>query len=217
MLDQLRKEVVETAVEMWKAGLTQGAEGNLSARDAETGYVAITCSQLPYVEMTPEDIVIVNVDGEKMWGEKKPSSEIKMHTYFYRHRPEVGAVMHTHSEYAIAASIARCSIPPITFGIALNIGSEIVAVDWVEPGSEEMGSVTHEAMLAANSKAALLANHGAVVLASSLGGALEAAKAVEEGARMYLLASAFGEPRPIPQDRVAFFFNLWQNMQVGVK
>ena len=217
MLEELRREVVEIAIEMWKAGLTQGAEGNLSARDPETGQVAITCSQLAYCEMTAEDIIIVDVHGEKLWGEKKPSSETKMHTYFYRHRPHLRAVMHTHSEYAIAASIARCSIPPITFGIALNIGSEIVAVDWVEPGSEEMGSVPHEAMLAANSKAALLANHGAVVVASSLRGALEAARAVEEGARMYLLARAFGEPKPIPPDRVAFFFNLWQDRQVGVK
>jgi L-fuculose-phosphate aldolase len=217
MLEELRKEVTDTAIAMFKAGLSEGAEGNVSARDRETGYIAITGSQIPYTEITPDDIVIVTADGEKVWGKVKPSSETPMHTYFFRNRPEVGAIMHFHSEYAIAASIAHCTIPPITFQIALNIGSSIVAVDWTNPGTEEMGSKTLAAMVAENARAALLANHGALVLADDLNGALESAKAVEGGARMYSKVRSFGEPIPIPKDRVAFFYEMWHKSKVGIK
>jgi len=217
MLEKLRKEVTDIAIAMAKAGLAHGAEGNVSARDRETGLIAITGSQIPYDVITPEDVVIVKVDGEKVWGKIKPSSETPMHTFFYRHQPEVGAIMHTHSEYAIAASIAHCTIPPITFQIALNIGSPIVAVEWVDPGTEEMGSKPYAAMQAVNARAALLANHGALVLADDLNGALESAKAVEEGARMYTLVKSFGEPIPIPKDRVQYFYNMWHSAKVGIK
>jgi L-fuculose-phosphate aldolase len=213
MLEELRKKVTETAKAMAQAGLAHGAEGNVSARDLESGLVAITGSQVPYDVITPEDIVIVKVDGTQVWGKVKPSSETPMHTFFYRNRPEVNAVMHTHSEYAIAASIAHCTIPPITFPIALNIGSAIIAVEWTDPGTEDMGSKPHAAMLAANARAALLANHGALVLAEDLTGALESAKAVEDGARMYMLARAFGEPIPIAKDRVEFFYNMWHDLK----
>jgi ribulose-5-phosphate 4-epimerase/fuculose-1-phosphate aldolase len=216
MLEKLRKEVAETAKDMEIAGLAHGAEGNVSARDPATGLIAITGSQIPYDIITADDIVIVQANGEKVWGRVKPSSETPMHTFFYRNRPEVGAIMHTHSEYAIAASIAHCTIPPITFPIALNIGSAIIAVDWTDPGTEDMGSKPHVAMLAANARAALLANHGALVLDEDLKGALESAKAVEEGARMYMLARAFGEPIPIANDRVEYFYNMWHNLKVGV-
>ena len=217
MLEELRIKVTEAAKAMSKAGLAHGAEGNVSARDPATGLIAITGSQIFYDVITPDDIVIVKVDGEKVWGKVKPSSETPMHTFFYRNRAEVGAIMHTHSEYAIAASIAHCTIPPITFPIALNIGSAIIAVEWTDPGTEDMGSKPHAAMLAANARAALLANHGALVLDEDLNGALESAKAVEEGARMYLLARSFGEPIPIAKDRVEFFYNMWHTMNVGVK
>src|SRR5512137_1199798 len=154
MLEELRNKVMETAKAMSAAGLAHGAEGNVSARDPATGLIAITGSQIPYDVITPDDIVIVKSDGERVWGNIKPSSETPMHTYLYRNRVEVGAIMHTHSEYAIAASIAHCTIPPITFPIALYIGSAIIAVDWTDPGTEDMGSKPHAAMLAANARAA---------------------------------------------------------------
>lgn len=216
MLEQLRTQVAEATIAMWKLGLTEGSEGNVSTRDSESGCVAITGSHVPYSELTPDDIVIVTFDGAKLWGSRNPSQETPMHTYLYRNRPEVMAIMHTHSEYAVAASIARRSIPPITFGLALNIGSEVVALDWVEPGTEDMGVRAHRAMLARNARAALFANHGAVVLATTLKGALDAARALEEGARMYALALAFGEPIAIPADRVKFLFRLWQEHQLGI-
>jgi ribulose-5-phosphate 4-epimerase/fuculose-1-phosphate aldolase len=217
MLEELRKAVTETAKAMALAGLAHGAEGNVSARDPETGLIAITGSQIPYDVITPDDIVIVKDDTSVVWGKVKRSSETPMHTYLYRNRDDLGAVMHTHSEYAIAASIAHCTIPAITFPIALNIGSAIIAVEWTDPGTEDMGSKPHAAMLAANARAALLANHGALVLAHDLPGALESAKAVEEGAKMYMLARAFGEPVPIAKDQVEFFYNMWQSVKAGVK
>ncbi len=217
MLEELRIEVMKTTRAMAAAGLAHGAEGNVSARDRETGLIAITGSQIPYDVITPDDIVIVKENGEKVWGNAKPSSETPMHTFFYRNRADVGAIMHTHSEYAIAASIAHCTIPPITFPIALNIGSAIIAVEWTDPGTEDMGSKPHAAMLAANARAALLANHGALVLDEDLEGALESAKAVEDGARMYMLARSFGEPIPISSDKVEFFYKMWHSVKAGVK
>lgn len=217
MLEELRAQVTEAAIAMWKEGLTEGAEGNVSGRDAATGNIAITPSQVPYSELTVEDIVILDSDGEQVWGDHKPSSETPMHTYMYRHRADIGAVMHTHSEYALAASISRRSIPPITFSIALFIGSEIVAVDFIEPGTEEMGIRTHEAMKAANARAALLANHGALVLGNTVRGALDAARALESGARIYRLALAYGEPKPIAPETVDRFYRFWQERQIGVK
>jgi L-ribulose-5-phosphate 4-epimerase len=217
MLEELRRQVAEVAFTMWKEGLTEGAEGNVSGRDIETGYVAITPSQIPYADMTADDIVVVTDKGEKVWGDHKASTECPMHTYLYRHREDLGAVMHTHSEYAIAASISRCSIPVITFDIALNIGSEIVAVEFAQPGSEERGKKPHEAMLKADARAALLANHGTLVLGKTVWAALDGARALEKGARMYMLACAFGKPKPLPPDTVEHFYQFWQEYKYGAK
>jgi L-fuculose-phosphate aldolase/L-ribulose-5-phosphate 4-epimerase len=216
MLEELRIQVAEATIAMWKDGLAEGAEGNVSGRDHESGYVAITPSQVPYSELTAEDIIVLKTDGVQIWGKHKPSIETPMHTYLYRQRETLGAIMHTHSEYALAASIARRSIPPITLNIAFNIGSEIVAVDFVEPGTEELGVHVHEAMKAANARAALLANHGALALGNTVKGALDAARALEHGARVLMRALAFGEPKPIPPEYVERLYRFWQERREGL-
>jgi L-ribulose-5-phosphate 4-epimerase len=178
--------------------------------------VAITPSQVPYTELTAEDVVVLTTDGDQIWGKYKPSIETPMHTYLYRQREKLGAIMHTHSEFALAASVARRSIPPITLDIAFHIGSQIVAVDFVEPGTEALGIRVHEAMKAANARAALLANHGALALGNTVKGALDAARALEHGARVLMRALAFGEPKPIPPEYVERFYRFWQERQLRV-
>ncbi|MGD2252886.1 MAG: class II aldolase/adducin family protein [Anaerolineales bacterium] len=215
MLEELRIQVAEATMAMWKDGLVKGAQGNVSGRDPETGHVAITPSHVPYAELTAEDIGVLTTDGEQIWGKHKPSSETPMHTYLYRQREALGAIMHTHSEYALAASVVGRSIPPITLDIAFHIGSQIVAVDFVEPGTEELGIRVHEAMKAADARAALLANHGALALGNTVKGALEAARALEHGARVLMRAVVFGEPKPIPPEYVERFHRFWQERQVG--
>src|SRR5689334_1863391 len=100
LLEQLRKEVLEAALGLVKYNLVTLTGGNVSGRDKETGYIAITPSGMDYFIMTPEDVVIIDIDGNKIEGKWKQSVDTPDHLYIYKHKPEVNSIIHTHSTYA---------------------------------------------------------------------------------------------------------------------
>lgn len=203
LLGDLRVSVLRTALEMERLGLTRGASGNVSARDPESGLIAITPSGLPYTSLTPADMTVVGLDGRLAEGDGKPSSETPMHCAVYRAAVGGGtvrAIVHTHSPFATALSVMNRELPAITVPLAL-IG-RVPVVPFRLPGSTDLAFAVAAAMEQGN-RCCLLQNHGLICAASSLAEALESAVYIEEGAQVavYVLGAG-GELTPIPDSLV---------------
>jgi L-ribulose-5-phosphate 4-epimerase len=213
MLEELREQLRLTALEMMKSGLVHGTDGNVSARDWDTGYIVVTPSGMPYEQIRTQDIVIVDVDGKVVWGQKKPSWETPMHTYVFKHNPQVGAVMHTHSYYAMLMSIAGLDLPPTTMNIAATFGGTVPCCPYVRTGSADVGRVALETM-GETGKAVLLGNHGTLAIADDLATVLQISKTLEEGAKLHYQAACMGvPPRPLPPDEVKWLYDLVQSFK----
>lgn len=207
MLENLREEVRSAAFKMMEDGLVVGSDGNVSAKDPETGYVAVTPSGMAYDQINKDDIVIVDTDQNVIWGERKPSWETPMHTFIHKHREDVFAVMHTHSPYATMFAIANRDLPPATMNLAAQFGGVVRCAPYARTGSEEMGPINLE-YLGEAGRGILLGNHGALFIGPHLEKVLTLAKALEEGAKQVYEASLLGDPIPLPDEEVKWLFDL---------
>ncbi|MCG0239740.1 MAG: class II aldolase/adducin family protein [Firmicutes bacterium] len=197
LLASLREQVCAAAVRSYRSGLVRGTSGNWSARDPLTGLVAVTPSGLAYEKMTPEDIVVVNLDGEVVEGGRRPSSELPMHLVIYRRRPDVGGIAHTHSPYATALAVLERELPPVLIEMAL-VGTRVPVAPFAMPGTPEVGEAAVAAL--AEAQACLLARHGVVAVGRTVEEATLTAARVEEMAQIYHLAAQLGSPEPIPAE-----------------
>lgn len=197
----LRREIVETCRAMNTAGINQGTSGNVSARCGDR--LLITPSGLPYEQMTPEDIVAMplSADGSRTEGALAPSSEWRFHLDITRARPDVGAVVHTHSTYATVLAICGQEIPAVHYMIAAAGGPTIRVAPYATYGTAELSAHALEALEGRN--ACLLANHGVIATGPNLKRALWLAGEVETLAKQYYLAQALGEPQILPDDEIA--------------
>jgi L-fuculose-phosphate aldolase len=195
-LTELRAEVVDVLRRLEAGGLVTGTSGNVSARDPETGLIAVSPTSTPYDRIAPEDVSVVDPDGELLEG-AAPSVELPMHLAIQSGRPEAAAVVHTHSPYATALGLVLDEIPVVVAEQAATVGGPVPVVPYAPTGERAMG----EAVLAAGDAwAAIVRNHGPVCLGRSLGEALRCAFAVEEAAQVYALARQLGEPLLLPED-----------------
>ncbi|OGO31425.1 MAG: hypothetical protein A2136_10020 [Chloroflexi bacterium RBG_16_54_11] len=192
----LRENVYRTTMNLCEAGLIRLLAGNISARDQDA-HVAITPNGLEYARLKPEDIVIVDFDGRVVDGQLKPSSETPMHTTIYAKLPQVGAVVHTHSPYAMALASSVVEIPVICLEI-LSVGGPVPVVPYACPGSRQAGIVASECLSARPElKALMLRNHGLVAIGDDLEQAFVGAFNCEIGAQVYWIALQTGHP-PVP-------------------
>ena len=182
--------IIAAARELDALGFMPSKSGNLSCRTPR-GFL-ITPSGLPYAETTPEDLVEVAPDGAVLGGRRRPSSEWRLHAAAYAARPEVAAVVHTHSPFATALSCARQGIPPFHYMLALAGGPDIRCAAYATFGTEALAQAAVAAL--EGRRAALLANHGVVALGTRLAGARVLATEVENLARQYLALQAAGMP-----------------------
>ena len=197
-LPRLREEVVEVLRRLEAADLVTGTSGNVSARDAGTGLVAVSPTSIPYDRMRPEDVSVVDAEGEVLEG-APPSVELPMHLAIQSGRPEAAAIVHTHSPYATALGLVLDEIPVVLAEQAAAVGGAIPAVAYAPTGERAMG----EAVLGAGDAwAVIVRNHGPVCLGRSLSEALRCAFAVEEAARVYVLAQQLGDPALLPADEL---------------
>ena len=197
----LRREIVETCRAMNALGINQGTSGNVSARCSER--LLITPSGLPYAEMTPEDIVAMPLDRDdgSYEGALAPSSEWRFHLDITRARPEIGAVVHTHSTYATALAICGRELPAVHYMIAAAGGPTIRVAPYATYGTAELSA--HALQALEGRSACLLANHGVIATGPSLQRALWLAGEVETLAKQYALACSLGEPCILPDDEIA--------------
>ena len=190
MLEELKKTVYELHLELPKNELITWTSGNVSARDPESGLVVIKPSGVTYEALRPEDHVVVNLDGDIIEGDLKPSSDTASHLYIYRHRSDVNGVVHTHSSYATAFAAQGRSIPVYLTAHADEFGCPIPCAGFALIGGEEIGQQVVEHI--GSSAAVLLKNHGVFTIGSSAKAAVKAAVMVEDIARTVWLALQLG-------------------------
>ena len=191
IMEQTRRRIVEYSRKLLTAGLTVGTGGNISVYDPESGYFAITPSGINYNEMGPEDVVVLDLSGQVIDGEQKPSSEVELHKIFYERRQDIRAVVHCHSPYCTALATNRMELPASSYLVAFA-GKNVRCADYASFGTKELAEKTYLAM--EDRYAALMANHGLITGADSLLRAFDIAQQIEFCARVYILARSIGTP-----------------------
>jgi L-fuculose-phosphate aldolase len=193
-----RRQLLDAAREISRAGLTRGTSGNLSIRIKN--WFLITPTGVSYEELTTDDLVEMNLEGKVPFGQSLPSSEWRLHQRIYASRPDLEAIVHTHSMFCTTLSCLRRSIPAVHYMIAVTGQSTIPCAEYGTFGTEELARQTQLAL--AQGKACLLANHGMVASGGSLAEALKIAHSVEELAELYWRALQVGQPVIIDQPEI---------------
>jgi L-fuculose-phosphate aldolase len=194
----LRSELIATARAMQPAGLNRSTAGNVSVRSGEGFY--ITPTGMAYDSLRDDDIPLMALDGSHV-GSRKPSSEWRFHRDLYASRPEVGAVLHAHSPFAVSLACLRLDIPPFHYMIARFGGNTIRCAEYAIFGSELLSTAAMAAM--ADRQACLLANHGLLVTGRDLAEALALAIELEELCEQYWRACQLGQPVLLSADEMA--------------
>jgi L-ribulose-5-phosphate 4-epimerase len=200
MLEKLKEQLVRLHLELPENNLVVWTGGNVSARDSETGFMVIKASGIRYEEMGPEHMVVMDMSGQVVEGHFKPSSDAYSHLYIYKHRPDVGGVVHTHSCYATAFAAVGKPIPVYLTAHADEFGGAIPCGGFALIGGEEIGRVVVNSI--GKSPAVLLKNHGVFTVGPSARVALKAAVMVEDVARTVWLALQIGQPDEIPAEQI---------------
>lgn len=202
-LEFLRQQVCALHARLPENHLVAWTSGNVSARDPETDLVVIKPSGVKYEDLTPENMVVVDLDGTPVEGDYKPSSDTASHCYIYRCRPDVHGVVHTHSRYATAFAALGRSIPCVLTAMADEFGGPIPCGGFALIGGEEIGKVVVETLANSKSPAVLLQNHGVFTIGSSAEAAVKAAVMTEDVAATVWLALQLGQPLPISDEDIA--------------
>jgi L-ribulose-5-phosphate 4-epimerase len=200
LLEAEREQVVRVGLDALARGVVHGTSGNMSVRDPETGLIAISPSGIPYPQVTPADVVVVDEGGGVIEGARKPSSETPLHTMVHRERPHVRAIVHTHSHFATVVSCIRSELPPILTEVALVVGPRVPVTRYGLTGTPDFGRSVLE-VLEEGGLAVILKNHGLICFGEDFDRALGVAEAVEEAAKVYvhaLAANGGREPDLVP-------------------
>jgi L-ribulose-5-phosphate 4-epimerase len=197
-LEQLRREVWEANVGIYRAGLVTMHSGNASGIDRKRGLVVIKPSGMDYDKMRPADMVVTDLEGRKVRGNWKPSVDLPDHLYIYKHRLDIGGIIHTHSNYATSFALLGRSIPACLTAIADEFGEAIPCAPYVDNQADHIGKAIVEHM--GKAPAILLAQHGAFAWGPTPRDALKAAVMLEDVAKTCHLALLLGEPKPLPPE-----------------
>ncbi|HZU56357.1 MAG TPA: L-ribulose-5-phosphate 4-epimerase [Actinocrinis sp.] len=211
-ITRLREEVCALHALLPANGLVAWTSGNVSARVPGADLMVIKPSGLDYEDLTPESMVLCDLDGKVVEGEYKPSSDTGSHAYVYRHRPDVGGVVHTHSTYATAWSARAEAIPCVITAMADEFGGEIPVGPFALIGDESIGKGIVETLAGHRSPAVLMRNHGVFTIGKNARAAVKAAVMTEDVARTVHLARAYGEPIPIPSADIDALYERYTNV-----
>ncbi|GAA0182066.1 class II aldolase/adducin family protein [Clostridium sediminicola] len=194
MLKELREEVLEVAKKLTRYNLVVLAGGTVCARDKESGYIAITGSGMDYDDMTWEDVCIIDIDLNIIDGGRRISVASDMFTEIMKARPDVGAVIHTHSRYATAFATLGKEIPVVTTTQANLVGGSVPVVTPIHPGPHTPEYLNNIVDTLGTGMACNLENHGPVVVGKDLKECLEVAVTIEVTAHVASIAYQMGQP-----------------------
>jgi L-fuculose-phosphate aldolase len=199
MSHQLRREIIDVARRTSMTCLTQGTSGNVSARVA--GGFVVTPTGVPYEELQPRDLVLLDLEGQAEPGQRRPSSEWRIHRDIYAAREDVGAVVHAHPTFATTIACLRRDLPAVHYMIAVAGGSDVRCAPYATFGTEELSRNVLTAL--EGRTACLLANHGIVTVGADLGQALRIAEEIEKVAELYWRTLSVGEAAILDDDEMA--------------
>ena len=205
-----RASLLDLHHQLFDAGLVVWSGGNISQR-VEGGFL-IKPSGLMYPELTADSMVYCDLDGNVIDGDFAPSSDTAAHAYVYKNMPEVGGVVHTHSNYASAFAAINEPIPCILTAIADEFGGDIPVGPFAEIGDDSIGRGIVSTLSGHRSKAVLMAQHGVFTIGKDAKSALKAAVMCEDVAKSAHLAKGLGSPKRLPQDAIDRLFNRYQNV-----
>jgi len=208
ILEEQRKSIVEYGRKLINAELTTGTGGNLSIYNRAEGLVAIKPSGVAYFEMTPSDVVVIDLGGHVLDGKLKPSSEALFHLSLYKFRPDINAVVHTHQIYATTIACLNWELPAVHYLIGLS-GNKVPLAAYATFGSPELSENILQAI--GNYNACLLANHGLVAVGANLAAAFAAAEEIELVSRLYYQAKCIGNPVILSDDEMKVVVKKFQN------
>jgi L-ribulose-5-phosphate 4-epimerase len=200
MLEKLKSIVCKYNKLLPARGLVAMTSGNVSGRDFDSGLIVIKPSGVEFDDLEPQDMSVVDLDGNTVEGRLKPSVDTATHLYIYRHMPEVGSVIHTHSNYATAFAALGRPIPCYLTAIADEFGGPIPVSDYARIGGEEIGREIVEKIGCC--PAILMKNHGVFAVGRTVADAFKAAVTVEDVAKTCHLALLVGQPDEIPADEI---------------
>lgn len=212
LLPELRREVCDLHAELPNNHLVAWTSGNISARDPESGLVVIKPSGIKFPDLTPENMVIVSIEGDVVEGDYKPSSDTASHCLIYREMPHINGVVHTHSRYATAFSVLGKSIPCVTTAMADEFGGEIPCGGFCLIGGEDIGRIVVDTLKDSRSPACLLQNHGVFTVGKNTDEAVKAAVMTEENAAIVWMAMQIGTPLTIAQSDIDRLHHRYQNV-----
>lgn len=198
---EMREAVCACAKQSYAEKLFAGTSGNLSVFDAASGLMCITPTSVAYETITPEDMVLMQLDGTVEEGKYRPSSEWRMHAAVYAAKPEVGAVIHTHSPYATAFAVNHKNIPTILIEMVPFLGGDVPLAKFAMPGTAAVGEEAVKVLT--DRTGCLLANHGVLTVGRDLEQAHLRAVYVEDAARICSLAMNNGPIHTISEEDIA--------------
>lgn len=199
LLLEERKQVVKYGCKMLEAGLTTGTGGNISVLNREKGIIAISASGLDYRDTKPEDVVLMDLEGNIIDSDRKPSSEFGFHTALYKKRPDINAVVHTHSVYATTVACLNLELPAVHYLVGFA-GKKVPLAPYATFGSPELAQNVVETI--ENYNAVLLANHGLISIGHAVQNAFDAAEELELVARIYIQTLSAGRPVIVPDSEM---------------
>ena len=209
LLQELREEIIAYGKKAVEYHLTKGTGGNLSVCDRESGLMAITPSGIDYFEITPEQIVLIDIQtGKIVDGTAVPSSECDMHRIFYKYRTDINAMIHTHTTFAATISCLRWNLPAVHYLVAFG-GTDIRCADYATYGTVALAKNAYKAM--EGRKAVLLANPGLLAGGANLAEAFSVTEEIEFCCELYYRTKGIGEPVILPQDEMERMVERFKN------
>jgi L-ribulose-5-phosphate 4-epimerase len=208
----IRVDLVALHQQLVEAGLVVWTAGNVSQRIPGENLFLIKPSGVYYEDLTPEAMVLCDLEGQPVGGTLAPSSDTASHAYVYRNLPSVGGVVHTHSTYASAWAARGQSIPCVLTAMADEFGGDIPCGRFARIGDEEIGKVVVETLAGSRSTAVLLQNHGVFTVGKNARSAVKAAVMCEDVARTVHVSRQLGEPLVIAPEDSDALFERYQNV-----
>jgi len=207
--DKFKEEIVKICKKLLSDGHVIGSAGNVSMRvkKGDEEFVLITPSNVNYKDMEPEDILIIDLEGKVIEGERNPSVEKHLHLGIYKDREDVNAIIHSHGMYSTILSTLNLSLPPIMEELVPYLGGEVLCSDYGEAGSEELADNVKASL--EDRSAVILANHGSLCCGSHLEGAYTVLQYLERGSKTYYLAKLIKEPNLLPEDTIDYEMDIF--------
>jgi L-ribulose-5-phosphate 4-epimerase len=216
VISAIRADVARLHAELVRYELAVWTGGNVSARVPGADMFVIKPSGVSYEDLAPENMVLCDLDGQVIPGslgsERSPSSDTSSHAYVYRHMPEVGGVVHTHSPYAVAWSARGEEIPCVITAMADEFGGPVPVGPFAVIGDDSIGQGIVQTLTGHRSRAVLMQNHGPFTIGVNAKDAVKAAVMVEDAARTVHYARELGPVIPIPQESIDSLYERYQNV-----